>query len=127
MTYAELNSSLGWKYNFYVIHEKLIGFLFFLFSHILPPDSPIVHILSASSAGFMAATLTNPIWFIKTRMQLDSNTQNPMTIGSCIKQIYQKSGFWGFYKGISASYVGISETVIHFVIYEALKAKMVCN
>lgn len=75
----------------------------------------------------MAATLTNPIWFIKTRMQLDSNTQNPMTIGSCIKQIYQKSGFWGFYKGISASYVGISETVIHFVIYEALKAKMVCK
>ncbi|KOX75563.1 Solute carrier family 25 member 36 [Melipona quadrifasciata] len=28
----------------------------------------------------------------------------------------------GFYKGIIASYVGISETVIHFVIYEAVKA-----
>lgn len=32
----------------------------------------------------------------------------------------------GFYKGITASYVGISETVIHFVIYEALKSKIVC-
>lgn len=31
-------------------------------------------------------------------------------------------GILGFYKGIVASYVGISETVIHFVIYEAVKA-----
>lgn len=33
-------------------------------------------------------------------------------------------GFTGFYKGITASYFGISETVIHFVIYEAIKAKL---
>lgn len=33
-------------------------------------------------------------------------------------------GFLGFYKGISASYMGISETVIHFVIYEAIKAHL---
>jgi solute carrier family 25 protein 33/36 len=30
----------------------------------------------------------------------------------------------GFYKGITASYVGISETIIHFVIYEFLKGKL---
>lgn len=30
-------------------------------------------------------------------------------------------GFFGFYKGIVASYMGISETVVHFVIYEAVK------
>lgn len=48
-----------------------------------------------------------------------------MTLGGCIRRIYQTSGLLGFYKGISASYVGISETVIHFVIYEALKAKLV--
>lgn len=33
-------------------------------------------------------------------------------------------GIRGFYKGITASYFGISETVIHFVIYEAIKAKL---
>lgn len=33
-------------------------------------------------------------------------------------------GILGFYKGIIASYVGISETVIHFVIYEAVKATL---
>lgn len=31
----------------------------------------------------------------------------------------------GFYKGITASYFGISETVVHFVIYEAIKANLV--
>lgn len=48
-----------------------------------------------------------------------------MTVRECIRRIYKQSGFIGFYKGITASYFGISETVIHFVIYEAIKAKLV--
>lgn len=36
-------------------------------------------------------------------------------------------GIRGFYKGITASYMGISETVIHFVIYEAVKAKLIAH
>ncbi|XP_076275691.1 replication in mitochondria 2 isoform X2 [Rhynchophorus ferrugineus] len=92
---------------------------------LLPPDSPIVHVCSASCAGFMASTLTNPIWFVKTRLQLDVNKENPMTALQCVKHIYSKSGIRGFYKGITASYMGISETIIHFVIYEAIKAELV--
>ena len=38
-----------------------------------------------------------------------------------IKSVYQNDGIRGFYRGLSASYFGISETVIHFVIYEHLK------
>lgn len=34
-------------------------------------------------------------------------------------------GIKGFYKGITASYFGISETVVHFVIYEAIKARLI--
>lgn len=33
-------------------------------------------------------------------------------------------GLRGFYRGMSASYAGISETVIHFVIYESIKRKL---
>ncbi|XP_026473400.1 mitochondrial carrier protein Rim2 isoform X2 [Ctenocephalides felis] len=88
-------------------------------------DSPLVHILSATCAGFVASTSTNPIWFVKTRLQLDNQSIGPrMTAWQCMKRIYNKSGFLGFYKGISASYMGISETVIHFVIYEAIKAHL---
>ena len=33
----------------------------------------------------------------------------------------------GFYKGIVASYFGISETVVHFVIYEYIKAWLITH
>lgn len=80
--------------------------------------------MSASCAGFVSATLTNPIWFVKTRLQLDYNSNGKMTVSECVKRIYATKGIRGFYKGITASYFGISETVIHFVIYEALKKKL---
>jgi len=93
---------------------------------LLVPDSPIVHMLSASCAGFMASTLTNPIWFVKTRLQLDFKADGQrMTAIQCAKRIYRNSGILGFYKGITASYMGISETIVHFVIYEAIKAELI--
>ncbi|XP_058452501.1 mitochondrial carrier protein Rim2 isoform X2 [Malaya genurostris] len=91
---------------------------------IIPANSPLVHIMSASCAGFVSASLTNPIWFVKTRLQLDYNADGKMTVSDCVKRIYATQGLRGFYKGITASYFGISETVIHFVIYEALKKKL---
>lgn len=91
---------------------------------IIPANSPLVHIMSASCAGFVSATLTNPIWFVKTRLQLDYNANAKQSVTECVRRIYATQGLTGFYKGITASYVGISETVIHFVIYEALKKKL---
>ncbi|XP_054717810.1 solute carrier family 25 member 36-A-like [Uloborus diversus] len=91
----------------------------------LTPDTPIVHIFSAASAGFMSCSLTNPIWFVKTRLQLDQRSYgSSITTVQCIKDIYNSKGLIGFYKGITASYFGISETIIHFVIYEFIKAKL---
>lgn len=83
--------------------------------------------MSAMCAGFVSSTSTNPIWFVKTRLQLDFNSEKQMTVRDCIRNIYQTSGLRGFYKGITASYFGISETVVHFVIYETLKRKLVSN
>jgi len=96
------------------------------FNTIISPDTAVVHILSASCAGFVACTATNPIWFVKTRLQLDyARSGGHLTAADCIKRIYKQSGVLGFYKGITASYWGISETVVHFVIYEAIKAKLI--
>jgi solute carrier family 25, member 33/36 len=47
-----------------------------------------------------------------------------LTVRQCIMDIYRELGLRGFYKGITASYYGISETAIHFVIYEHLKQRM---
>ena len=47
-----------------------------------------------------------------------------LTARQCVRSVYQQDGVVGFYRGITASYYGISETVIHFVIYEAIKAQL---
>uniref|UniRef100_M4AWR9 Solute carrier family 25 member 36a n=1 Tax=Xiphophorus maculatus TaxID=8083 RepID=M4AWR9_XIPMA len=98
--------------------EKLNG--------VLEPDSTQVHMLSAGMAGFTAITATNPIWLIKTRLQLDSRNRGErrMNAFECMRRVYQVDGLRGFYRGMSASYAGISETVIHFVIYESIKRKL---
>jgi solute carrier family 25 protein 33/36 len=92
---------------------------------IFSTDSPFSHITSAACAGFVSSTATNPIWFVKTRLQLDHDSSSKMSVRDCVKRIYQQNGLRGFYKGITASYFGISETMVHFVIYEALKKKLV--
>lgn len=40
-------------------------------NHRMTPDTPYVHMISAGAAGFVSSTITNPVWFVKTRMQLD--------------------------------------------------------
>ena len=45
-----------------------------------------------------------------------------LTAWKCTHNIYREQGIRGFYKGITASYYGLSETVIHLVIYEEIKA-----
>lgn len=90
------------------------------------PESKKVHMLSAVCAGVTSATLTNPIWLVKTRMQLEARAREEKHSNAlqCAMRVYRMEGLRGFYRGISASYAGVSETVIHFVIYEALKQRL---
>lgn len=91
----------------------------------LTPETPIVHMTSAMCAGFTSCTLTNPIWFIKTRLQLDQQQFGKrLRLSDCIYRVYSQQGLRGFYRGITASYFGITETMIHFVIYERLKRRL---
>eukprot|EP00088_Acartia_fossae_P009722 TRINITY_DN14764_c0_g1_i1.p1 TRINITY_DN14764_c0_g1~~TRINITY_DN14764_c0_g1_i1.p1 ORF type:complete len:419 (-),score=90.72 TRINITY_DN14764_c0_g1_i1:922-2178(-) len=81
-------------------------------------DTPFVHLVSAFSAGFVSSCVTNPIWLIKTRLQLDRSEGGLISV---IRNIHSEKGIAGFWKGVTASWWGISETMIHFVIYESLK------
>jgi solute carrier family 25, member 33/36 len=72
----------------------------------------------------MTSTLTNPIWVVKTRLQLDKTTTGGRRYKNsldCLSQIWRQEGVKGFGRGLSASYVGISETTLQWVIYERLK------
>ncbi|XP_061862251.1 solute carrier family 25 member 33 isoform X2 [Colius striatus] len=93
---------------------------------VLVPESKKVHMLSAACAGITCSTLTNPIWLVKTRMQLEARVKGEMASNAlqCAMHVYRTEGLRGFYRGITASYAGVSETIIHFVIYEALKQQL---
>ncbi|XP_066476639.1 solute carrier family 25 member 36 isoform X2 [Tiliqua scincoides] len=95
-------------------------------NNIFEPDSTQVHMTSAGVAGFTAITATNPIWLVKTRLQLDARNRGEkrMSAFECVRRVYQSDGIKGFYRGMSASYAGISETVVHFVIYESIKRRL---
>jgi len=86
----------------------------------LHPNTDTVHVLSAATAGLLSSCTTNPLWVIKTRMQLEREKASPSLV-TIVRTIYSERGVRGFWRGVSASAWGISETVMHFVIYEKLK------
>lgn len=97
-------------------------------------EAPWVHTLAAAAAGVATSTATNPIWMIKTRLQLDKNVSQ-RTGGEmqrryknsydCVKQILKEEGIRGMYKGMSASYLGVAESTLQWVLYEYFKAGLV--
>ena len=89
----------------------------------LQPNTDAVHVLSAASAGLASSCTTNPLWVVKTRMQLEKE-RGAASLARTVRSIYLERGVRGFWAGISASAYGISETVVHFVIYEKLKRRL---
>ncbi|KAF9151307.1 hypothetical protein BGX21_005433 [Mortierella sp. AD011] len=84
-----------------------------------------VHLSSAITAGIVTATATNPIWLVKTRMQLQvEGVRQYKNSFDCIYQILRSEGIRGMYRGLSASYLGVAEGTIQWVIYEHLKKSL---
>lgn len=85
-------------------------------------------------------TVINPVWVIKTRLQLQgaaqmqavATTGDKRSAGGVVyrgsfdafRQILREEGVLGFYKGLIPSIWGVSETAIHFVLYEHLKSML---
>lgn len=106
-----------------------------------------VHLSAGVAAGVATSTATNPIWMVKTRLQLDKNvaaaaaassssaTEGTSTTAAthrkyknsvdCIRQIVRDEGVRGLYKGMSASYLGVVESTMHWMLYEQIKAGLV--
>jgi solute carrier family 25, member 33/36 len=85
-------------------------------------ENSLVHLSAAAFAGIVTSTCTNPIWVVKTRMQLSAEKGGrPLGSWATIMQIARQEGVRGFYKGLSASYLGVTEGTIQWTLYERLK------
>eukprot|EP00184_Porphyridium_aerugineum_P001755 CAMPEP_0184698158 /NCGR_PEP_ID=MMETSP0313-20130426/4877_1 /TAXON_ID=2792 /ORGANISM="Porphyridium aerugineum, Strain SAG 1380-2" /LENGTH=376 /DNA_ID=CAMNT_0027157063 /DNA_START=52 /DNA_END=1182 /DNA_ORIENTATION=+ len=111
--------------------------------------SPATHFIIASSAGVATALLTNPIWVVKTRLQLQESISmsaaghsklavkgphspplSPNTTSlrpyrgfmDALITIGKSEGLKGLYQGISVSLWLVSQGALQFAIYEEMKA-----
>jgi hypothetical protein len=96
-------------------------------------ESAWVVLCAAALAGIVTSTVTNPIWLIKTRLQLDKNivektggaaVRRYKNSWDCIKQVVRQEGIRGLYKGMSASYLGVTESTLQWVLYEQMKKSL---
>ena len=88
-------------------------------------NNPLNHLLSAFSAGSVRNTLTSPLWTVKTRFQIMADPSvgqrrynNYMEV---VQSMWREEGPQGFFKGLTASYVGCFEGAIQWIVYEKLK------
>ena len=94
----------------------------------LPEGSPGNAMVAGFLAGITGNTLTNPIWMVRTRMQLmvDASAGQKVYNGykDAVMTIFREEGIGGFYKGITASYWGCFEGATQFLIYEQFKTRL---
>lgn len=110
---------------YFYAYQKMKTFL----HSTVPEGSPPNALIAGFSAGIISNTLTNPIWMVRTRMQIlvdaAAGQKQYAGYGDAIMTIWKEEGLGGFYKGISASYWGCAEGAMQFLIYEQLKTKLI--
>lgn len=96
-------------------------------------EAPWVHLLAGVTAGVATSTATNPIWMVKTRLQLDKNVSERSRGAmkrqyrnsvDCVRQIVRNEGVSSLYRGMSASYLGVVESTMQWMLYEQMKAAL---
>lgn len=96
-------------------------------------EAPWVHLSAGVAAGVVTSTITNPIWMVKTRLQLDKNVaerkggvqlRQYRNSYDCIRQVVRDEGVRSLYKGMSASYLGVVESTMQWMLYEQLKVSL---
>lgn len=90
------------------------------------------HMSSAMTAGACCVFLTNPLWLVKTRLQLQvEKATAPATAGSgkapyggmlgALRAIVREEGFRGLYRGLGPALLLTSHGAVQFGVYEEMK------
>ncbi|KAG9247026.1 mitochondrial carrier domain-containing protein [Calycina marina] len=85
---------------------------------------PVVSLISGGIAGGVEALVTYPFEFVKTRVQLHSESRSkpPRNPFKIISQVYYKEGLRALYKGCGALAVGsVGKDAVRFLSFDTVK------
>ncbi|PWA59334.1 substrate carrier protein [Artemisia annua] len=82
-----------------------------------------VHFVGGGMSGITAATATYPLDLIRTRLAAQRSTMYYNGIGHALRTICRDEGFFGLYKGLGATLLGVGPSIaISFSVYETLRS-----
>ncbi|XP_021714593.1 folate transporter 1, chloroplastic-like isoform X1 [Chenopodium quinoa] len=91
--------------------------------------SPGHHLAAAAEAGALVSFFTNPVWVIKTRLQLQNplhQTRQYSGVYDALRTITKEEGWTALYRGIWPSLLlQVSHGAIQFTAYEELRKLLV--
>jgi solute carrier family 25 folate transporter 32 len=98
----------------------------------LSESGSLNHLFSGTLAGIITVFITNPIWLLKTRMQLEKGPKgSPLTVAtapysggtilSMVRSLWKDEGISGFYRGLGPSMLLVTHGAIQFAAYERIR------
>jgi solute carrier family 25 folate transporter 32 len=94
------------------------------------PLSPAQHAYAAWEGGTVTCLFTNPVWLVKTRMQLQTGSGSGgggggyTSMAHAFASIVRQEGPQGLYRGLAPALLLTLHGVVQFVTYEALKERL---
>lgn len=88
--------------------------------------TPLAHAYAAWESGTAVVFLTNPVWLVKTRMQVEGSkgvggAAPYSSVSGAFREIVRTDGFTGLYRGLVPALCLTAHGVVQFTVYEALK------
>ncbi|XP_024383346.1 uncharacterized protein [Physcomitrium patens] len=85
-------------------------------------------LLAGGGAGITAASLTYPLDLVRTRLAAQTKDMYYKGITHALITITKDEGFWGLYKGMGTTLMGVGPNIaINFCVYETLKSMWVAK
>jgi len=82
---------------------------------------PLAHLQCAGFAGVATCLITNPIWMVKTRVQIQRKGGEYNGAMDCLRSIVRNEGVFALYRGIGPALTLVSNGAIQFMSYEYLR------
>ncbi|KAL2455908.1 Folate transporter 1 [Abeliophyllum distichum] len=120
---AVLGSTVSWGLYFYFYSKAKQRYM-----RTREELSPGLHLASAAEAGALVSLCTNPVWLVKTRLQLQTPQQARPYSGfhDALRTIMKEEGWRALYKGLVPGLFLVTHGAIQFTAYEELR-KFVIN